>query len=180
MQPPFKLRNSIWCSVSSLTLIEYSSDQQRLWSDCAYAQACLSLCWSHIPHWRKSHVAAHIFIHYQLHQQAKYAFYDSISTNTMHRCWLTSGCIILWSGAIRRMCVKQWHASQDVHMAYCKTLLAALCVVAPGHVQVVSIFQHICASSRKFSILSMRIINTQTSHASTDLAVIVIEIQWNW
>ena len=34
---PFKLRHSKWCSVSSLTLIEYSSDQQRLWSDCAYA-----------------------------------------------------------------------------------------------------------------------------------------------
>ena len=26
LQPPFKLRNSKWCSVSSLTLIEYSSD----------------------------------------------------------------------------------------------------------------------------------------------------------
>ena len=30
MQPPFKLRNSICCSVSSLKLIEYSSDKQRL------------------------------------------------------------------------------------------------------------------------------------------------------
>ena len=27
---PFKLRNSKWCSVSSLTLIEYSSNKQRL------------------------------------------------------------------------------------------------------------------------------------------------------
>ena len=26
LQPPFKLRNSKWCSVSSLTIIEYSSD----------------------------------------------------------------------------------------------------------------------------------------------------------
>ena len=26
LQPPFKLRNSKWCSVSSLTVIEYSSD----------------------------------------------------------------------------------------------------------------------------------------------------------
>ena len=26
VQPPFKLRNSKWCSVSSLTVIEYSSD----------------------------------------------------------------------------------------------------------------------------------------------------------
>ena len=30
MQPPFKLRNSKCCSVSSLTLKEYSSDKQRL------------------------------------------------------------------------------------------------------------------------------------------------------
>ena len=59
VQPPFKLRNSKWCSVSSLTVIEYSSDEQRLWSDCAYAQADLSLCWSHIPYCLKSHVAAH-------------------------------------------------------------------------------------------------------------------------
>ena len=28
VQHPFKLRNSIWCSVSSLTAIEYSSDKQ--------------------------------------------------------------------------------------------------------------------------------------------------------
>ena len=26
LQPPFKLRNSRWCSVSSLTIIEYSRD----------------------------------------------------------------------------------------------------------------------------------------------------------
>ena len=26
LQPPFKLRNSKWCSVSSLTIIEYLSD----------------------------------------------------------------------------------------------------------------------------------------------------------
>ena len=48
VQPPFKLRSYKWCSVSSLTLIEYSSDKQRLWSDCLYVQADLRLCWSHI------------------------------------------------------------------------------------------------------------------------------------
>ena len=58
VQPFFKLRNSKWCSVSSLTLIEYSSDKQRLWSDCAYAQADLRLCWLHIPHCWKSHAPA--------------------------------------------------------------------------------------------------------------------------
>ena len=50
LKPPFKLRNSNCCSDSSLTLIEHSSDLQRLWSDCAYVQAGLRLCWSHIPH----------------------------------------------------------------------------------------------------------------------------------
>ena len=61
VQPPFKLRNSKYCSVSSLTLIKYSSDRQRLWSDCAYAQADLRLYWSHTPHCWKSHVAAKIY-----------------------------------------------------------------------------------------------------------------------
>ena len=56
---PYKLRNSKWFSVSSLTLIEYSSHKQRLWSVWAYAQAGLSLCRSHIPHCWKSHVMAH-------------------------------------------------------------------------------------------------------------------------
>ena len=55
-QPPFKLRNSKWCSVNSLTVKKYLSDKQRLCSVCAYAQAGLSLCWSHIQHCRKSHV----------------------------------------------------------------------------------------------------------------------------
>ena len=62
VQPPYKLRNSKWCAVSSLTLMEYSNDLQRLWSDCAYAQADLRLCWSriHVPHCWKSHAAAQI------------------------------------------------------------------------------------------------------------------------
>ena len=62
VQPPFRRRNSKWCLVSSLTIMEYSSDLQRLWSDCAYAQADLRLCWSRIPHCWKSHALAHIVI----------------------------------------------------------------------------------------------------------------------
>ena len=61
VQPPLNLRSSKWCAFSSLTFIEYSSDKQRLWSDCAYAQADLRLCWSHIPHCWKSHVTAQIW-----------------------------------------------------------------------------------------------------------------------
>ena len=60
VQSPLKRRNSKWCSVSSLTVIEYSSDKQRLWPDCAYAQADPRLCWSHIPHCWKSHALAHL------------------------------------------------------------------------------------------------------------------------
>ena len=59
VQPPVKLRNSKSCSVRSLTFIEFSCDKQRLWSDCAYAQAGLSHCWSHIPNCWKCHVAVH-------------------------------------------------------------------------------------------------------------------------
>ena len=55
LQPSFKLGHYKWCLVTSLTIIEYSSDKQRLWSDCAYAQADLRLCWLHIPHCWKSH-----------------------------------------------------------------------------------------------------------------------------
>ena len=44
MQSPFKFRNSKWFSVSSLGVIEYSSDKQRLRSDCAHAQGDLRLC----------------------------------------------------------------------------------------------------------------------------------------
>ena len=62
VQPPFRRRNSKWCSVSSLTVIKYSSDKQRLWLDCAYAQADLRLCWSHIAHCWKSHALAHNII----------------------------------------------------------------------------------------------------------------------
>ena len=60
LQPTFKIRHSKWCSVSSLSIIEYSSDKQRHWSDCAYAQVDLRLCWSHIPHCLKSHALAQI------------------------------------------------------------------------------------------------------------------------
>ena len=60
LQPLFKVINSKWCSVISLTLIEYSNDLQRLWSDWAYAQAGLSFCWSHVPHCWKSTALAQI------------------------------------------------------------------------------------------------------------------------
>ena len=59
VQSPFKLGNSKWCSISIITLIENSSDEQRLWLDCVYVQADLSLRWSHISDCWKSHVAAH-------------------------------------------------------------------------------------------------------------------------
>ena len=50
--------NFKWCSISSLKYIEYSNHQQRFWSDYTYAQAGLSLCWSHIPYCWKSQVPA--------------------------------------------------------------------------------------------------------------------------
>ena len=47
MQPPIKVINSKCCLVNSLIVIEYLSDLQKVLSDCANAQADLSLCWSH-------------------------------------------------------------------------------------------------------------------------------------
>ena len=64
VQPSFKLRNSKCYSASSWTFIKFSRDLQRLWSDCAYAQAGLSLCWSHIPYCWKPHVMAQINMHF--------------------------------------------------------------------------------------------------------------------
>ena len=61
VQPTFKLRNSKWYSVSSLIFIEHSSDLQRLWLVCAYAPADLSLCWSHISHFWKSHATVQLY-----------------------------------------------------------------------------------------------------------------------
>ena len=62
---PFKLRNSKWCSVSSFTSIEYSSEKQRLRLDCAYAHAYMRLSWSHIPYCWKSHALAHFVSYYK-------------------------------------------------------------------------------------------------------------------
>ena len=50
VKPTVMLINSKCCSFGSFLLIEYASDLQRLGSDCAFAQADLRLCWSHIPH----------------------------------------------------------------------------------------------------------------------------------
>ena len=69
VQPPFRRRNSKWCSVSSLTVIENTRDKQRLWSDCAYAQADLRLCWPHIPHCWKSYALAQMILKFHPNKQ---------------------------------------------------------------------------------------------------------------
>ena len=43
VHPSFQLTNSKWCWVSKLKVIEYLSDQQRLWTVCAYAHAGLTI-----------------------------------------------------------------------------------------------------------------------------------------
>ena len=67
LQPLDKLRNSKWCSVSGLTIIEYSSNQQRLWLDCVYEQADLRLCLSHISHCWKSYVKAQMCLLHRIY-----------------------------------------------------------------------------------------------------------------
>ena len=46
-------------AVSRIIFIDYSSDLQKIWSDCAYAHADMRCCWFYIPHCWKSHVVAH-------------------------------------------------------------------------------------------------------------------------
>ena len=97
MQPPFKLRNSQWCSISSLTLIKYFGDYQRLWSDCAYAQADLRLCLSHIPHCWKSHVAAQMF---------KKLYYPNITTRLIkHSVWA----LYIWAQLLKSVTCLVWN-----------------------------------------------------------------------
>ena len=81
VQPPYKLRNSKWRSVSSFTVIEYPSDKQRLWSDCIYVQADLSLCWSHTPHCWKSNVTAQMCL-------CEWNVLLNLSLQDGYACWL--------------------------------------------------------------------------------------------
>ena len=83
LQPPLKLRSFKWCSASSLTHIEYSSDKHRVWSVCPYAQAGLSLCWSHIPNCWKSHTTADIYREYQV-----WLFWNQIYQAQLQKCML--------------------------------------------------------------------------------------------
>ena len=63
--PSLKLRNSKWCSVGSLIIIEYSSDLKGS-DQTAGMQADLKFCWSHVPYCSKSHALAQ-FLWYPLH-----------------------------------------------------------------------------------------------------------------
>ena len=53
------LTNLSFLPEETLVLSLPVESHRRLWSDCEDVQAGLSLCWSHIPHCWKSHVAAH-------------------------------------------------------------------------------------------------------------------------
>ena len=98
VQPPFKLRNSKWCLVSSLTVIEYSRDQHRLWSDCTYVLADPRPCWSHIQHYWKSHVAAHLsFCH--IWKPALLYTNNRCGDQTVHMHSLISMCTV-WSAPL--------------------------------------------------------------------------------
>ena len=70
VQPPFILRNTKWSSDNSLIFTGYSSHKQKLWSNCAYAQNGLRLCWLHIPLCWKSHAAGHKFTIYRSSDRA--------------------------------------------------------------------------------------------------------------
>ena len=86
VQTPVELRNSKCCSVSSLTVIEHSSDQQSLWSDCAYAQADLSLCLSHYQKLQMM-FGQYLNSHRIFNRQAK--AYAQADLSLWPHCWKT-------------------------------------------------------------------------------------------
>ena len=54
--------NAVQSVAYQSVVIEYSREEQRLWSDCTHAQAGLSLCWLHIPYCWKSHILANFYL----------------------------------------------------------------------------------------------------------------------
>ena len=61
VQPPFKLRNSKCCSVSSLSHRIFKRQATALIRLRVCAGWSEPLCWAHIPNCWKSHVAAHLY-----------------------------------------------------------------------------------------------------------------------
>ena len=101
VQPPVMHRNSKWCSVSSLTVIEYSSDKQMLWSVWMHAQVDQSLCWSQIPQFWKSHVTAHMEFNHSKCQVMRVTSSRAVYTV----CTGARGCQqrqVLWDGYLKQ------------------------------------------------------------------------------
>ena len=59
VHPPSIVRVLVYPSLDGPEAVEGTCDQGRLWSDCADAQAVLSLCWSHKFYCRFCHAFAH-------------------------------------------------------------------------------------------------------------------------
>ena len=59
--PPSIARVLVYASLDSLKAAEGTCDRRKLWSDCAYAQADLSLRRSHVSYCRFWHTLVHIF-----------------------------------------------------------------------------------------------------------------------
>ena len=101
VQPPVKHRNSKWCSVSSLTVIEYSSDTQMLWSVCTYAQGwSVPLLVANTTFW-KSHVTAHKEFNHSKCQVMRLTSSSAVYTV----CTGAGGCQqrqVLWGGYLQQ------------------------------------------------------------------------------
>ena len=80
------------CLWSLLLSLETPNDVQS-----AYAQADLRLCWLHIPHCWKSHVAAHIFTYYKLYAHLIRTSSGRVAQSVT--CLTTDACLTAYPGA---------------------------------------------------------------------------------
>ena len=101
VHPPSMARALVYSSLDSLEAVEGTCDQRRLWSDCADAQADLSLRWSHKSHCRFCRALAHFSIS-RCNNNIPTKLYDKLDDFEFLQCkfsifgWRCPSCYILW------------------------------------------------------------------------------------
>ena len=77
-----------------------------LWPDCAYAQAGLNLCWLHIPHCWKSHVAAHML---WVFKWTVYKFMLKLIDKKIFTIWCWKY-LLIWTYVFVQLLLTPWFA----------------------------------------------------------------------
>ena len=87
VQPPYTLRNSKWCSVSS-----FNTSRIFKQLDCAIAQVGLILWWSHIPHCWKYAAVQVVCEAYTVSKQL-WCGWGFVSSSVITCTWLVTFCL---------------------------------------------------------------------------------------